>query len=202
MPARRARAPRLDPETRRGLIIEAAERLLAEDDPLLVTFDQVAQVAGVSRSLVHTYLGDRRGLIDAVQVRIVARLDAWVDHGLRRADDPEAALRAITVGLFAFVAAERDGWSVLVASGGLDHPALHGVRARWAVAVARDDPDGPLAAQVALAALLGGVGGWVNQGLDAGDVLRQVRRLHPRTATYQMPNDAARTAATDSDGPS
>ncbi|MEO6629789.1 MAG: TetR/AcrR family transcriptional regulator, partial [Aquihabitans sp.] len=126
---------------RRGLIIDAAERLLAEHDPLLVTFEQVADEAGVSRALVHAYLGDRRGLIDSVQVGIVSRLDTWVGHGLQRARTKTQVLEALVGGTFAFVESERDGWAVLMTSGGLDHPALHGVRARWVSLLAGDESD-------------------------------------------------------------
>lgn len=137
----------------------------------------MAVAAGVSRSLVHAYLGDRRGLIDAVQVRIVARLDRWVGHGTRRADGPGEHLRAVTAGLFAFVEADPDTWGVLVSSGGLDHPALHGVRTRW-VGLLRspDDPmshpgtDRAIASAAAVAALVYGVGGWVARGVDPDEV--------------------------------
>lgn len=142
----------------------------------------------MSRSLVHTYLGDRRGLLDAVQVRIVARLDAWVGHGLRRTETADEALRAIVVGTFAFVAAEHDGWSVLVSTGGLDHPALHGTRSRWAAALTADGGR-ELDAQLALAGLLGGVGAWVNRGVEASDVLARLRAL-----LASAPSDAERGA--------
>lgn len=132
--------------------------------------------AGVSRALVHTYLGDRRSLIDAVQVRIVSRMETWVGHGLRRADTAADRLRAVVGGLFAFVESERDGWGVLVASGGLDHPALHGVRGRWATTLATDDPDREVAAQAAVAAMLLGVGGWVTRGIEPGEVLGPLLR--------------------------
>ena len=170
---------RLDPEIRRGLILDAAEQLLAERDPLLVTFDQVAEAAGVSRALVHTYLGDRRGLLDAVQVRIVGRMDTWVGHSLRRATSPAGRLRAITGALFAFVEADRDAWGVLVASGGLDHPALHGVRGRWCAALADSGPPTDIGIQAAVVALIGGVGGWVNRGAEPDQVSDTLVRLLP-----------------------
>lgn len=142
----------------------------------------MASAAGVSRALVHAYVGDRRGLLDAVQVRIVGRADTWVGHGLRRATSATEALRALTGGLFAFVDAERDAWGVLVASGGLDHPALHGVRGRWATALSGPDrgvaPD--VAAQAAVGALVFGVGGWVNRGIDPSEVTAVLlRTLEP-----------------------
>jgi AcrR family transcriptional regulator len=134
----------------------------------------VAEAAGVSRALVHAYLGDRRGLIDAVQVQIVGRLDTWVGYGLGRATTRGARLRAIVQGVFAFVEAEQDAWGVLGASGGFDHPALHGVRARWAALLSDDDE---LPGQVAVNALLGGVGSWVNRGVDPARVERTLAAL-------------------------
>lgn len=141
---------------------------MAAHDPLLVTFELVAEAAGVSRTLVHAYLGDRRGLIDAVQVRIIDRLDTWVGHGLRRATSGRGRLTALVHGLFAYVDSERDAWGVLAASGGFDHPAFHGVRHRWAAGL---DGTEELAAQVVVAALVGGVGTWVNRGTSPEEVL-------------------------------
>lgn len=129
----------------------------------------------MSRALVHTYLGDRRGLIDAVQVRIVGRLDTWVGHGLRRADTTEARLRALVQGVCAFVVAEHDAWGVLGTSGGFDHPALHGVRARWAATLTDDEVRG----QAVVAALVGGVGPWMARGVEPDDVERVLRDLLP-----------------------
>lgn len=146
---------------------------------MLITFEQVAEEAGVSRALVHAYVGDRRGLIDAVQVRIISRMDTWVGHGLRRADSPTRRLQSLATSLFAFVDAERDPWGVLVASGGLDHPALHGVRSRWCDQLTVDDHPGDLGVQAAVAALVLGVGGWVNRGVEPADVLVVLRRLLP-----------------------
>jgi AcrR family transcriptional regulator len=139
----------------------------------------VAESAGVSRPLVHAYLGDRRGLLDAVQVRIVGRMDAWVGHGLRRATTRRASLQAVTAGLFSFVDAERDAWSVLVASGGLDHPALHGVRGRWAERIAASEREMQVPAQAAVAALVFGVGGWVHRGVDPHTVVAALERMCP-----------------------
>jgi len=137
----------------------------------------VAEAAGVSRALVHTYLGDRRGLIDAVQVQIVGRLDTWVGHGLRRANTTDARLRAIVQGVLAFVEAEQDAWGVLGASGGFDHPALHGVRARWATALQADGDLEEIAAQAAVSAILGSAGSWVNRGVEADRVASALGRL-------------------------
>lgn len=134
----------------------------------------------MSRPLVHTYLGDRRGLIDAVQVRLVGRLDTWAAHGFDRAGDPPTRLRALVGAVFSFVEQDHEAWGVLMASGGLDHPAMHGVRARWARGLCIEaGPTAPelVAAQAVVAALLLGVGGWVTRGTDPGVVAATVQRL-------------------------
>ncbi len=131
----------------------------------------------MSRALVHTYLGDRRGLIDAVQVQIVGRLDTWVGHGLRRATAPRARLAAIVHGVFSFVEAEQDAWGVLGASGGIDHPALHGVRGRWAASLTEDAEAGDVPAQAAISAVIGSVGSWVNRGVAPDAVVAALAPL-------------------------
>lgn len=119
---------------------------------------------------MHTYLGDRRGLIDAVQVQIVGRLDTWVGHGLRRATTTSSRLRAIVQGVLSFVEAEQDAWGVLGTSGGFDHPALHGVRARWAASLLLAGDLDEVRAQAAVSAVLGGAGSWVNRGVESTQV--------------------------------
>lgn len=175
--ARRPRAGRLDPDVRRGLIIDAAEELLVTHDPLLVTFDEVATAAGVSRALVHTYLGDRRTLIDAVQVRIVGRLDSWVGHGLARARTTDDRLRAVVHGTWSFVESENDAWTVLGVSGGLDHPALHALRHRWSAALHDDEEARRVPAELAVSGVLFGIGGWIRRGADPDEVLTSLHRL-------------------------
>src|SRR5690606_5808938 len=119
---RLTRAPRLHPDLRRAMLLDAAEALLVEHDPLTLSLEQVAAEAGTSRPLVHTYFGDRRGLLDALQVRVVRRLSEWVEHGLGRARSTEEALNAMVTAVFSFVDQERDTWRFLSTSGGLDHP--------------------------------------------------------------------------------
>lgn len=147
-----------------------------EQDPILITFDQVAVAAGVSRALIHAYVGDRRGLIDAVQVRIVGRMDTWVSHGLNRAEGTAGQVRAMTVGLAAFVEGDHDAWNVLITSGGLDHPALHGVRNRWTKLLAGGRPEQTVAAQAVVAALIFGMGGWVSRGIEPAEVIGPLLR--------------------------
>lgn len=163
---------------RRGLLLDAAEGLLAEQDPMLVTFDEVARAAGISRALVHKHVGDRRGLIDAVQSRVLERLDRWVGHGLERAGTAEEACRSVIYGTWSFVEAENRGWSVLTTTGGLDHPIAHSIRRRWADALAgHHQVTATVPARLAVDGLLAGVGGWVLRGVDVDEVHESVTVL-------------------------
>lgn len=159
------------------MILDAAEALMAEHDPFTVSLEQVAAAANTSRPLVHTYFGDRRGLFDAMHVRVVRRLSDWVDHGLDRARTPEQALSAIVTATFSFVDQERDTWRFIIASGGLDHPDLHAVRSRWVAALVDDEPDLTVGAQAAVAAVLLGAGGWVARGEEPEGVAAVLRGL-------------------------
>jgi hypothetical protein len=72
---------------------------------------------------------------------------------------------------------DGDAWRLLASSGGLDHPLLHRLRHRWAVAVADGDPDRLLAAQAAVAALVLAAGGWATTGMEPDDVTRVLGAL-------------------------
>jgi AcrR family transcriptional regulator len=132
----------------------------------------VARAAGTSRPLVHAYFGDRRGLIDAIQIRVIRRLDDWVAHGLQRATTPRGRVAALVDGVFSFVEQEGEAWRLLTSSGGLDHPLLHRLRHRWAEAVAGGDPALLLAAEAVVAALVLATGGWTSAGVEPSDVTR------------------------------
>jgi AcrR family transcriptional regulator len=150
---------------------------MVEHDPLTVSLEQVASAAGTSRPLVHAYFGDRRGLLDALQVRAVRRLAEWVEHGLGRSRSTDEALAAIVTATFSFVDQERDAWRFLSASGGLDHPDLHAVRARWVSALVDDEPERTTGAQAAVAGLLLGAGGWVARGEEPESVATVLAKL-------------------------
>lgn len=63
------RRTRLTRDVRREQIVEAAARVLIGRDPTEVTFEEIADAAGVSRALVYNYFGDRHGLLAAVYRR-------------------------------------------------------------------------------------------------------------------------------------
>ncbi len=86
----RAHRTRLDPEVRRELILDAAERVLVDRNPSEVTFEEIADAAEVSRGLVYNYFRDRTALLVALAERALERLD----RELLSALDPGADLPA------------------------------------------------------------------------------------------------------------
>jgi AcrR family transcriptional regulator len=80
--ATRART-RLAREERREQIITAAIEVFRTRDPNEVTFEELADAAGVSRALVYNYFGDRHGLLEAVYRRHVSRLQRAVSGALQ-----------------------------------------------------------------------------------------------------------------------
>lgn len=125
---RETRTTRLDPVIRRGLILDAAEIVLRDRAPADVTFEAVADAAGVSRALVYNYFGDRNGLLAAVELRTLERLDgellATLDPQLR----PAEQLRPLAGAYLAFARANGPTWRVLAAGGAVHHPAVEAAR--------------------------------------------------------------------------
>src|SRR5215207_9651136 len=73
---------RLAREERREQIIAAATEVFGGRDPADVTFEEIADAAGVSRALVYNYFGDRHGLVEAVYLRHVEALRERVTAAL------------------------------------------------------------------------------------------------------------------------
>jgi AcrR family transcriptional regulator len=65
------RRTRLDPDLRRGQILEAAAAAFRTDEYSTVSLDAVAERAGVTRGLLHHYFGTKRELYLAVVERAV-----------------------------------------------------------------------------------------------------------------------------------
>jgi AcrR family transcriptional regulator len=140
VPASEARAARrtgrartrLDPEVRRQQIIDAAEIVLAEREPNDVTFEQIAEVAGVSRGLVYNYFGDKSGLLAAVYLRNLDRLAEALDSPLR--DDQfadaqlERRLRALVEVYLRFATDNPNGWRLIGTAETMEHPIVRRAR--------------------------------------------------------------------------
>jgi AcrR family transcriptional regulator len=75
---------------RKAQIVEASITVFAGRDPSSVTFEEIAEAAGVSRALVYNYFGDRGGLLAAVCLHSFDQLDTAIapafDPGLRPAE--------------------------------------------------------------------------------------------------------------------
>jgi AcrR family transcriptional regulator len=165
-PAKRAR---LDPETRRAQLVEVALAQLDDDGEAPFNVDEVADAAGVSRSLVYAYFGDRNGLAAEAYVRILDRLDRELGFDLPRDD---AALRRVVGGCMSFAQLNRAAWRMLVSDPARQHPVVVAARRDRAerIAVAWADCDGrsgetarsQLAAEAALGMLESGVLHWID----------------------------------------
>ena len=119
---------RLAPEQRRAQIIEASIEVFAGREPSEVTFEEIAEAAGVSRALVYNYFGDRGGLVGAVCLRCFEQLDEAIapafDPSLRPAQQAREWVR-----LYLRFALEHPGpWSLVSSAGASQHPAVQEAR--------------------------------------------------------------------------
>jgi AcrR family transcriptional regulator len=135
--AERART-RLSPEVRREQILEAAERVFLERDPNEVTFEEIAEAAGVSRGLVYNYFGDKQGLIAAAYVRGMQRLDDRLAAAVDGIDDVgEERLRRVVRAYLGFAAESATGFASMVGSNStLSHPEAKEARTQRIAQVA------------------------------------------------------------------
>jgi AcrR family transcriptional regulator len=78
-------------ETRRR-ILEAAAHCLTKHGFDHVRMDEVAEVAGVSRALVHRYFGDKTALLQHVRARVLDEWSATLDRAIAAAPDAGAAI--------------------------------------------------------------------------------------------------------------
>lgn len=119
---------RLDPATRRALLVEAAADVFRGRDPGDVSFEEVAAAAGVSRSLVYAYFGDRGGLIAAVYLHNLEQLDRELWRALDDRLPDEVRLRRIIRRYLRFARDNESAWNVMAAAGSLHHPAIQAAR--------------------------------------------------------------------------
>ncbi len=140
---------RLDPEVRRELILDAAERVMAGRLPAEVTFEEVAEAAAVSRALVYNYFNDRTGLLVALAERTLARLDREVRAALDPGLDIAGQIEALGQAYIRHARAKAATWTLLARSGLLDHPTVQGARTARVAHIAElwgDTPDARLGA--------------------------------------------------------
>ena len=115
---------RLDPAVRRVQIVEAAARLFEDHDPLVVTFEEIADAAGVSRALVYNYFGDRGGLLAAVFLHHFASVNAVIREAMAEAASPEDRFRCTVRAYLEFALRHPGAWRLLSVARANDHPAV------------------------------------------------------------------------------
>lgn len=119
---------RLAPGVRRELILDAAERVFADRDPSQVTFEEVAEAAGVSRALVYNYFGDKGGLVTAVYFRSFERLDAELALTLDALGSGPDRLRAVIDCYLRFAAEHSATWRLIESAEAGSHPEVQRAR--------------------------------------------------------------------------
>lgn len=119
---------RLAPEVRREQIIEAAIAVFASRDPSEVTFEEIADAAGVSRALVYNYFGDRGGLLGAVCERSFDQLDEAVSPAFAAGLEPSEQVREFVHRYLAFAASHPGPWHLIGAAAASPHEAVQVVR--------------------------------------------------------------------------
>lgn len=115
---------RLDPAVRRQQIAEAAARVFAEHDPADVTFETVADEAGVSRGLVYSYFGDRGSLFAAAYTFEMDQLDAELDGALGSLGTDRERLDHAVRAYLRFAAGRRTQWNLIASASSSRHPAV------------------------------------------------------------------------------
>jgi AcrR family transcriptional regulator len=156
---------RLDPSTRRALLIDAAAEVFRGRDPRDVSFEEVAEAAGVSRSLVYAYFGDRGGLVAAVYLHNLEELDAWISKALDAGLPDEVRLRRIVRRYLVFARDNEAAWTLMATAGTLQHPAVQGARRARIERIARtwnDQPSARLVAQAVVGLIEAGAQDWVD----------------------------------------
>ena len=172
---------RLDPATRRALLVDAAAAVFRGRDPRDVSFEEVAEAAGVSRSLVYAYFGDRGGLIAAVYLHNLEALDRELGRALDDQLPDEERLRRIVRRYLVFARDNEASWNVMAATGSLQHPAVQAARHERIERIAEAwgaTPTARLIARGVVGLLEAGAQDWLDyrdSGLDrATDVLFSV----------------------------
>jgi AcrR family transcriptional regulator len=88
----------------------------------------VADAAGVSRALVYNYFGDRSGLLAAVELRSLQRLDTSLRAALDPTLSPSEQLRPLARAYRELARTDGSTWRVLASFGGDRHPSVRAAR--------------------------------------------------------------------------
>lgn len=193
-PAPGARRARLDPAARRAQIVEAAAEVFRRRDPATVRFDEVAQAAGVSRSLVYAYFGDRGELMAAVHLHTLQDVDDELSGLLDAVPTDEGHLHRVVRTFFGIVERNAETWPLFAASGGIVHPAVQEARRSRVQRIADTWGGGPaevLLARGIIAMLEAAASEWLeHRACSLDDAAHVVSRALWRGVGY-LPRSAA-----------
>jgi AcrR family transcriptional regulator len=121
----RARRARLDPEARRAQLVETARQLLEQQGLDTMSIEAVADAAGVSRSLVYAYFGDRDGLVAEVYLRVLRELDdRLAPHRDPLTPRSQATLATTIERCMDFASDQPAAWRLIVTDSVRRHPAI------------------------------------------------------------------------------
>lgn len=171
---------RLDPEERRNQIVEAAISAFDGNDPAEVSLEAVAEAAGVSRSLVYTYFGDRGHLYAAAYERAIELLDTHLRADLAGIDDDRERLTAAMRTYLAFARDRRAHWNVIVSASTARYAPVRAAVAARSVRVARrlgDDSEGGLLVGGVMAMLDVAATHMVEHGSDAEEMATMLSQI-------------------------
>ncbi|HEY3144439.1 MAG TPA: TetR/AcrR family transcriptional regulator [Acidimicrobiales bacterium] len=170
---------RLDPKARRAQLVDIAYQLLDRRGLDTMSVDDVADAAGVSRSLVYAYFGDRDGLVAEVYLRVLSELDLALALPLPR---DRAQLVEVIARCMAFAHERPTAWQLLATDSVRRHPLIVQARIdrvdRLAKAAGSDGAGDRLVADAMLGLIEAGVWHWVDRSdmaeQHAADVLAGV----------------------------
>lgn len=98
--------------------------MFAEHDPSEVSFEAVAEAAGVSRALVYSYFGDRGSLFAAAYTHELAQLDAAIGDALEPSSSDRELLASAVAAYLRFATRHRKEWELIVSASASRHPAV------------------------------------------------------------------------------
>lgn len=169
------RRRRLDAASRRVEIVEAAAGVFEGRDLHDVTFEQVAEAAGVSRALVYNYFRDKGELVAAVHLRSLRRLDEVLQHADRTVPGDGALPVAVRTYL-RFAESDPEAFRNLVDTETAHHPKVREARRRRVTHLAKEWGGSP-EARVAASAVLGMLEGATKEWLEEREVGTDVERV-------------------------
>lgn len=140
--------------------MKAAGQLLETSGVAAMTIEDVADAAGVSRSLVYTYFGDRDGMVAEVYLRVLEEVDKAVPPGM----PPDRATSTQRIaGCLRFAREHPGAWRLLVTDSVRRHPTVVAARESRVVRLTAgvDGAAPPLVADAALGLIEAGVLHWI-----------------------------------------